>query len=304
MSFLPRSPRWLVQKNRRDDALRVLYKIRSEAEAYQELEEISEEIEKAKKEGEPVWSELLSGRIGRLLLLGVMLQLLQQLVGMNAFMYFGPKIFKNIFGEGSGNTFTTINNAVNFVATFPAVFLADRAGRRSLMLWSAIGMTLACAVMGTVGLMFLEPNDEGGFKPLENEVVGWVLAGSIFFFVANFAFGFGPIVWVYVAEIFPLRYRSKAFGLCTMANWVGNFAIAQFTPVLLDTVHFTTFFIFGFFCAIGVALSSWLPETRGVPLELVGQLFDGKTGFKGTSSAYQGVAVDEETDDEVSESDE
>lgn len=297
MFFLPRSPRWLMQKNRRDDALKVLYKIRAEAEAHQETEEICEEIEKAKSEGEPRWSELFTGRVGRLLVLGVVLQLLQQLCGMNAFMYFGPKIFEGIFGAGSKNMFSTITNAVNFIATFPAVFLADRAGRRSLMVWSAVGMLIACTVTGLLGTIYLKPDGKGGFEPLENETVGWVMAISIFFFVANFAFGFGPIVWVYIAEIFPIRYRARANGLCTMANWVGNFAIAQFTPELLDSIHFATFFVFGIFCAIGLAVSCWLPETRGVPLELVGQLFDDKVGFKGTSS-YEGVKSSDDSESE------
>ena len=98
-----------------------------------------------------------------------------------------------------------------------------------------------------------------------------------------------------------MRYRARAVGLCTMANWVGNFIVAQFTPVLLDSIHFTIFYIFGFFCVLGVALSSWLPETKGVPLELVGQLFDGKVGFrklKGVTS-YEGVSTDDECSDET-----
>merc|ERR1711874_954044 len=99
------------------------------------------------------------------------------------------------------------------------------------------------------------------------------IAISVFYFVFNFAYGFGPIVWVYVAEIFPLRYRARANGVCTMANWVGNFAIAQGTPMLLGSMEFGTFFIFAFFCFLGTLVSLWIPETKGVPLELVGQLF-------------------------------
>merc|ERR1712061_841646 len=108
--------------------------------------EIHQEIEKAKLEGEPAWSELLHGRVFSLCVLGGTLQLLQQLVGMNAFMYFGPKIFEAI--GFSKNLLTTINNFVNFLSTFPAVLPADVAGRRSLMLWSSVGMLLACGVMG------------------------------------------------------------------------------------------------------------------------------------------------------------
>ena len=137
--------------------------------------------------------------------------------------------------------------------------------------------------MGTLGLLFIHEDAEGD-STISNDTAGLAIAFSVFFFVANFAYGFGPIVWVYVAEIFPLKYRARANGLCTMANWVGNFAIAQFTPLLITTVQFNTFYIFGFFCVLAAALSAWLPETRNVPLESVGALFNDKTGFRTTSN--------------------
>merc|ERR1712048_906705 len=221
--------------------------------------------------------EIFQGKIGRLLLLGVTLQLLQQLVGMNAFMYFGPKIFSSI--GFSKNLFTTINNLVNFLSTFPAVLLADVLGRRSLLLWSAVGMSVSCALMGIVGVSTMTQNDDGTWQ-VSSKGAGWVIAVGVFFFVFNFAYGAGPIVWTYVAEIYPMKYRARCVGVCTMANWVGNFIIAEFTPVLLDQIKFGTFFVFGFFCVILICLSAWLPETKGVPLELVGQLFDNKVGFR------------------------
>jgi len=201
---------------------------------------------------------------------------------MNAFMYFGPKIFQSI--GFSPNMFTTINNFVNFISTFPAIFLADRAGRRSLMLWSAMGMTLACGVMGFMGLLYVRATDGGGYT-VDNKGAGWAIAVSVFFFVFNFAYGFGPIVWVYCSEMFPLRYRARCIGVCTLANWTGNFIIAQFTPMLLESIQFSTFFVFGAFCLLGIFLSAWMPETKGVPLELIQQLFDHKSGFKSTAES-------------------
>merc|ERR1712048_1533629 len=224
--------------------------------------------------------EIFQGKIGRLLLLGVTLQLLQQLVGMNAFMYFGPKIFSSI--GFSKNLFTTINNLVNFLSTIPAVLLADVAGRRTLLLWSAVGMSLSCLLMGTVGVATMTQNDDGNWE-VSSQSAGWVIAVGVFFFVFNFAYGAGPIVWTYVAEIYPLKYRARCIAVCAMANWVGNFLIAEFTPVLLEKVQFGTFFIFGMFCIIFVLIAAWLPETKGVPLESVGHLFDNKVGFRNLS---------------------
>lgn len=207
--------------------------------------------------------------------------MLQQLCGMNAFMYFGPNIFESI--GFSKKLFTTISTFVNFASTFLAVALADRAVRRKLMLWSSVGMTFACAFMGTAGLLFVSQVPGEDSWVVSNKAAGWVIAFSAFFFVFNFAYGFGPIVWVYCAEIFPLRYRAWCIGVCTMADWVGNFIIAQFTPMLLESTQFSTFYVFGFFCLLGAFVSAWLPETKGVPLENIQQLFDQKVGFVSTA---------------------
>jgi len=198
---------------------------------------------------------------------------------MDAFMYFGPKIFNGIGFDG--NLFTSINNLVNFLSTFPAVVLADVIGRRTLLLCSGVGMTIACIVVGAVGTATMTVND--GNWTVSSSSAGWAIALSVFFFVFNFAYGAGPIIWTYVAEIYPLKYRARCLAVCAMANWVGNFLIAEFTPVLLEKVQFGTFFIFGMFCIIFVLIAAWLPETKGVPLESVGHLFDNKVGFRNLS---------------------
>merc|ERR1719291_679207 len=152
------------------------------------------------------------------------------------------------------------------------------------MLWSSIGMSLACSVMGCIGLLYVRATDDGGYT-VDNKAAGSAIAVSVFFFVFNFAYGFGPIVWVYCSEMFPLRYRARCVGVCTLANWAGNFIIAQFTPMLLESIQFSTFFVFGAFCLLGIFLSAWMPETKGVPLELIQQLFDHKSGFKSTAES-------------------
>jgi SP family sugar:H+ symporter-like MFS transporter len=125
---MPRSPRWLVQQGRDAEARDVLLFLRAdETEASKEFEEIRHNHEFAKSCGTPCWGELCRGRLSKLVTLGIAMQLLQQLVGMNAFMYFGPRIFQQ-----SGLDpllFQALSGAVNFLATFPAIFLADLCGR-------------------------------------------------------------------------------------------------------------------------------------------------------------------------------
>ena len=177
MFLLPRSPRWLVQKGRQEEALAVLMKLREEAAAREELKEILSSWEA--EDGTVSWKDMTQGRTRQLLLVGISLQLLQQLVGMNAFMYFGPRIFRIL--KLNENKLQAFNNAVNCLATFPALFLADRCGRRSLLIWGANGMLLSCCTMGALGIAG------------ESEATAKVTVAAIFFFVINFAYGWGPI---------------------------------------------------------------------------------------------------------------
>merc|ERR1711908_106316 len=99
------------------------------------------------------------------------------------------------------------------------------------------------------------------------------------------------MVWVYCAEIFPLKHRSRCVGLTTMSNWVGNYSIAQFTPMLLEAVGFGTFFLFALACLAALALAHWLPETKGLQLEQIDRLFDQKFGACLPSDSEEGIQL-------------
>jgi len=282
---MPHSPRWLVLHGRRQEALGVLRSLRSEAAAVREEAEIYAQVASASGEGDAHWSELLHGRTLRLLVVGASLQLLQGTIGLPAVILQAPQIFELV--GVSKNSFFTAFSSVNFLSTLIAVFCVDRLGRRVLLLSSAVGITMSIFTMGVLGLIFVSKvpvtkENEFGLE-LSSPAAGWAIAGSALFFIFNFAYGFGPIVWVYISEIFPLRHRSRCFSICTMSNLVVNTIVGQFTPMLLEAVGFWTFMFFGFVCFLGVLMSAWLPETKGVPLESVQRLFDGKAGFGSTA---------------------
>mmetsp|Transcript_112436 Transcript_112436/g.323212 ORF Transcript_112436/g.323212 Transcript_112436/m.323212 type:complete len:483 (-) Transcript_112436:57-1505(-) len=262
MPLMPRSPRWLAQRGRTEEALRALRSFRDDDEqARRELDAIVQSLEEASKQTDLGWKDLRSGLVGRLVLVGVALQLLQQFVGLNAFMYFGPRIFEKLGSDP--NKLQVYMSVLNFVATLPAIYLSDACGRRFLMVVGGFFCAVACFVMGVAGP-----------AATDSTLGRMTIVGMTALFVASFAVGWGPIVWTYCSEIFPQRQRSKCMALATTANWIGNYAIAQATPVLFGRYGFGMFYIFGGFCIIATCAGMWLPETKGVPLENMSAMFE------------------------------
>jgi len=274
-SIMPRSPRWLVQQGRDAEALEVLQALRSSFdEAKSELDGIKDNHQAAQAQGEPRWAELCSGRLRSLLAVGMSIQLLQQFCGMNAFMYFGPIIFQKAGRDPF--VYQTLMSVVNFLATFPALYVVDKYGRRCLAVWGGAGMMITCLMMGSVSL-----TQSAGLNKTDiaaSSYTSSVVVAMCFCFVSIFATSWGPMAWVYCSEMFPLKHRSRCLGLTTTANWVGNYFIAQLTPVMLSTFGFSTFYVFAFFSWLCLSLGLWLPETKGLMLERVGELFDAKFG--------------------------
>ncbi|CAE7379274.1 ecdD [Symbiodinium natans] len=288
MPFLPRSPRWLVQQDRLTEARAALTLLRGAQAAEQELQEIVEEFKAECAVASGSWSEVFRGRMLLLVGIGASLQMLQQLVGMNAFMYFGPRIFKHL--NLDANLFQTISNATNMLFTLPCLYFIEKTGRRSLFITGAAGMAISNFALGFLGMYGTTGSGEN-IQPA-SPLVGVLLAAMVLCFIASFASTWGPTVWVYCAEMFPLRHRARCVGVTTMTNWVGNFLIAQFSPILMSSIEFETFLLFGGFCILALILGIWLPETKGVPLEQIGACFDERFGLlQGKSDAADYGAV-------------
>lgn len=275
MLFMPSSPRWLVKQGRCSDALKALQTYRPSADAERELQEMQKHHETAQALGEACWADIFTGRGGKLLAVGMLIQLLQQLQGINAIIYFGPEIFAatNVLNP---NTCQTVMSAVLVLGTLPAPVLADLCGRRMLFALSAFFQGLPSIVIGALGLSTMVRQGEGWSSTSVS--AGWTVAVSVLVFVFNFGYGWGPFVWVYCAEMFPLKYRSRCLGLTTMANWIGVYIVGQLTPILLNSIGFATFLLFSLSSLAAILLAKWLPETKGVMLEHVDHLFDDKFG--------------------------
>jgi sugar porter (SP) family MFS transporter len=249
--FVPESPRWLVKESRNDEAAGVLARL---GEPGSRLEEI--EIAVAEESGS--LRQLLERRMRRPLLIGLTLAVLQQVTGVNTVLFYGSIIFTEQAGTASTSAALWANVLVGFtnlVLTVVALFVIDRLGRRPLLISAAAGMG---ATLMALGFVFFR----GSVQPA-------VALTLILCYVAFFAFGMGPGVWVVISELFPTRIRGRAMSVATVALWL---ACLLLTTTFLSLVKAVTaagaFWIYGGLCACTVWFVWQLtPETKGKDLE-------------------------------------
>ncbi len=250
--FVPESPRWLIKRNRDDEAVDTLERVNGTDNA----NEIYKEIKSTLNEESGTVSELFAPGLRRALIIGIVLALFSQITGINAIIYYAPEIFKSAgLASGSALAQTFLIGIVNTVFTFVALWLIDIVGRKKLLLWGVSGMIIC--LLGT-GLCFYL-NIVGGI---------WLLV-FILGYIASFACSLGPIPWVIMSEIFPTKIRGIAMSFATLILWIGVVLITQLTPMLLESVGGAfTFWIF-MVNAVILVIFTWLkiPETKNRTLE-------------------------------------
>ncbi|KAJ3078641.1 hypothetical protein HK102_004347 [Quaeritorhiza haematococci] len=268
--FMPYSPRWLMSRQRETEAVQILAKLRAQdvnsATVQTEFHDIKAGIELEKQVGNADWPELLKPGIINRVLIAFVLQTFQQWTGINVILYYAGDLFSRM-GFGNANAtvgFVIANSFINFISTFPGMYLIERVGRRKLLIWGGFGMGIAhfCVCLFT-GL------SKGG-----SVFLAWLAVFSVYTFIVFFSSTWGPVVWVYQSEIFPLRIRAKGTGVATVANWSWNAVIAKVTPLIIEHIDFYTYTIFG---SMGIAMAVFtilfVPETMGKSLEDMDEIF-------------------------------
>jgi sugar porter (SP) family MFS transporter len=256
--LVPESPRWLTKYGRHEKALAVLSRVGGPAHAERELESIKDAI--ARESGS--LGQLLKPGMRIVLVIGIVLAVLQQVTGINVFLYFGAEIFKKM-GSGTNAALLkeVIVGAVNMTFTVIAIWTVDRLGRKPLMLIGSAGMGICLAAMGFAGY-------------LQHTTGMWLLI-FILGYIACFALSVGPVTWVILSEIFPTRIRGRAMGVATVFLWLANYIVTQtFTMMdenawLVEKFHRGfPFWIYGVFCVcLLVFVWRFVPETKGKTLE-------------------------------------
>jgi sugar porter (SP) family MFS transporter len=266
MLFQKESPHWLIRQDRIDEARDVLKRVRNDDD---EIDgEIREVQEVSRKQAGT--RELLSPSIRPLVFVGVMLAVFQQITGINTVIYYAPTLLQGAgFGSSAALLANVVNGAVNVGMTIVAIWLLDRAGRRPLLLSGTAGMAVGMAI---VACAFLGGENLHGALAIV-AVIGLLV------YTGSFAIGLGPVFWLLIAEIYPLRIRGAAMSVATMANWGANFVVTVSFLTLLNAINGVgVFFLFGFLTLVALAYF-WrkVPETKGRSLqEIEHELTGGK----------------------------
>ncbi|KAJ5915151.1 hypothetical protein N7454_011263 [Penicillium verhagenii] len=319
MLFFPDSPRWLLMKERDDDSLAALSRLRRQSiddpilqNEYLEIKASIMLENSFAKEHFPSLSGfklhiaqyislLTNWARFRRLAIGCTVMFFQQFMGCNAMIYYAPTIFAQLGLSGNTTSLlaTGVYGIVNCLSTLPALFFIDRVGRRPLLMAGATGTCISLAIVG--GIL-------GGYgASLPNhKAAGWVGIAFIYIYDINFSYSFAPIGWVLPSEIFNLSIRAKAMSITTSATWMCNFIIGLVTPEMLDSITYGTYIFFAVFCLLALAFTFFcIPETRGKTLEDMDLIFGDTTAheekkrIKRIEALLRGTHIDDDDDNSL-----
>jgi sugar porter (SP) family MFS transporter len=255
MLFQTESPHWLIRQGREDEARAVLRRVRYDSDIEAEVREVREISQR-----EGGLRDLVSPKVRPLLMVGVLLAVFQQITGINTVIYYAPTLLQGAgFGNSGALLANVVNGAVNVGMTIVAIWLLDKVGRRPLLLSGTAGMAVGMTI---TALSFL------GGEHLTGALAIVAVLGLLIY-TGSFAIGLGPVFWLLIAEIYPLKIRGAAMSVASMANWAANFVVTVSFLTLLSAIGGVgAFFLFGFLTLVALAYF-WrkVPETKGRSLQ-------------------------------------
>jgi len=258
MLGMPETPRWLAKHGQADAARKVLERIRGTQDVNLEFGEIHETLSRADESGH--FSDLMAASVRPALIIGIGLAIAQQITGINTVIYYAPTIIQSAgIPSASGAILATAGiGVVNVLMTILAMWLIDRVGRRPLLLTGIAGMTVSLGVLGFV-FRTHEPSTS----------LGWLATIILMAYVASFAISLGPIFWLLIAEIYPLKIRGIAEGTAAGTNWAANLLVSiTFLSLVQALGPSWTFWLYGLLAVASFVFAyALVPETKGRTLE-------------------------------------
>ncbi|MBR1617271.1 sugar porter family MFS transporter [bacterium] len=261
MLLMNDTPRWLVRKGREEEAKKVFAKIEPNIDADKEIEAIKATLQTDKQEN----SQKFKFKKWMIMpfVVGIGIMFAQICTGINTIIYYAPTIFKSAGFDSNITAIyaTTGIGIINFLMTIVALYFTDRLGRKPLLYFGLTGVMLSLILLG------------GAFSFAEffGGNLRWITVTSLGIYIICFAMSLGPIGWIIVSEVFPLKIRGIAMSICTVSNFAFNFFVVYSFPILLEKIGgaftFWGFGVVSFFCILFVYF--FVPETKGISLETI-----------------------------------
>ncbi|KFV44400.1 Solute carrier family 2, facilitated glucose transporter member 8, partial [Gavia stellata] len=282
MFFMPETPRFLLNRNKRSEAIASLRFLRG---PHADHEWECRQIEASVQEEGLKLSEFKNPSIYRPLLIGVALMFFQQVTGINAVMFYAETIFEDANFKVIGVMASVVVGFIQVCFTAVAALIIDKTGRKVLLYISGVIMALSTALFGLYFKMVLpNPNNSSNAdvwftlnsaSPGTESSISWLAVVSLGLFVAGFALGWGPVPWLVISEIFPLKARGISSGTCVLTNWVMAFLVTkEFHDFIGFLTSYGTFWLFSAFCCLNVTFTAfYVPETKGQTLEQIEAYF-------------------------------
>ncbi len=258
MLYLPDTPRWLVSKGFDYKAFRVLKKLNPDVNPEETVQNIKKNV---LVDDANSWKELFSSWLRPALIVGVGLMFFQQFTGINTVIYYAPTIFQMAgFESASAAISASVSvGVINVLMTIVAINFIDKLGRKKLLSIGLVGMAVSLSVLAFVFHTTM----------LSGAWVKIAVVGSLLAYVSSFAISLGPIAWLIISEIYPIKIRGFAMSIATVSNWAFNMIVAlSFLPMVDSLGETKTFLAFALMCAVGwIFCKKYVPETKGRSLE-------------------------------------
>ena len=253
--FVPETPRYLALKHQDEKALHVLTRINGVERAKVIFTEIKNSVEKSK-------AKLFSyGKI--VIIIGILLSVFQQFVGINVALYYAPRIFESMGAEKDASMLqTVVMGLVNVLFTVVAILTVDKWGRKPLLMVGSVGMALGMFAIGALSFL---------------KIIGIGTLVFIIIYTASFMMSWGPICWVLISELFPNKIMWKAVSVAVAAQWAANYLISSTYPAMMEFSGGLTYCFYGVMSVLSfIFVWKMVPETKGKTLEEMEKLWNNK----------------------------